>query len=51
MYAGQKKVGKDIERALKNTKSRTKSDQKKRELQKLFYIAKLIKKNKDNEKQ
>ena len=49
-YAGQKKLFKDIERKIKAEKSRSKSNEKKRKLQSAYYYAKLIKKNKDNEK-
>lgn len=45
-YAGQKKVGKDIEKRLKAEKSKEKSNKKKREQQKQNYYLKLSKKNK-----
>ncbi len=45
IYAGQKKVGSDIEKKLKKIKSAHKSNEKKAQLQKTFYYAKLIAKN------
>lgn len=45
MYAGKKKVSKDIEKALKKEKSSTKYNEKKNKLKKAFYYAKLRNKN------
>ncbi len=45
-YAGQKKVSRDIDKKVKREKSATKSNEKKREQQKLNYYSKLISKNK-----
>ncbi len=44
-YAGQKKVGRDIEKRLKKEKSSNKSNDKKSKTSKLHYYAKLIYKN------
>lgn len=49
-YAGQKKVGKDIEKKVKREKSAKKSNDKKAKQKKTFYYAKLMQKNKDSQK-
>lgn len=46
-YAGQKKVAKDVDKKMKREKSAKKSNDKKSELKKIFYYAKLMNKNKD----
>ncbi len=48
MYAGQKKVSKDIDKKLKKEKSAKKSNEKKAKTKKTHYYAKLLAKN--NEK-
>lgn len=51
-YAGQKKVGKEIAEKVRKSKlpGVKKAAKKKRDLKKMFYFAKLINKNKANEK-
>ncbi len=44
-YAGQKKVGKDIDKKLKKEKSAKKSNEKKAKTKKAYYYAKLLAKN------
>lgn len=44
-YAGQKKVGKDIEKKLNKEKSAKKSNDKKDKMKKAYYYAKLLAKN------
>ncbi len=44
-YAGQRKVSKDIEKALKKEKSRKKSNAKKAKFKSICYYAKLLNKN------
>ena len=48
-YAGQRKVGKDIERRVKQGLSNQSSEQKRLQRQKLQFYAKLLNKNKNHQ--